>query len=262
MTEKKQKLLGSIEESRLVLVGIGTEFHIAEEPFVQWDIYKKWKKLDQEQKYVWMEPFLKRMWLKQERHLDEERAYASLKKLLEGKNYFIVTLCTDGMIYESGLAEDRIVVPCGNVENLQCQAGCTKELYPWKEEMGQELMQAVLTGHLESCHPFLCPHCGKRLEWNTIDAQIYNEASYLPMWERYTKWIQGMLNQRVCILEAGVDFSYPSVIRWPFEKMAYFNQKADFYRIHETWYQLAEELKDKGNSISHNSKDFFVNLFV
>ncbi|MBD5544319.1 MAG: hypothetical protein HDR01_08815 [Lachnospiraceae bacterium] len=261
-TEKKQQLLNSIKESQLVLVGLGAEFRIEKEPFVRWEFYQKWREADKEQNYLWMEPFLHRMWLKQEKHFDTEKAYASLAELLEGTNYFIVTLCTDGMIYKSGLAEDRIVAPCGNMENLQCSAGCTKELYPWENEMEQELTEAVLAGALEMCRPFLCPHCGRPLVWNTIDAQPYNEASYLPMWERYTKWLQGMLNHRVCILEAGVDFSYPSVIRWPFEKMAYFNQKADFYRIQETWYQMPEELKEKGNSISHNSRDFFVNLFV
>lgn len=262
MTEKKQQLLNSIRESRLVLVGLGNEFHIAKEPFVRWELYKKWREADTNQSYLWMEPFLQKIWLKQEKHLETEKAYASLAKLLEGTNYFIVTLCTDGMIYKSGLAEDRIVAPCGNMELLQCQDGCTGELYPWKDEMEQQLIEAVLTGRLETCRPFLCPHCKKPLEWNTIDGEKYNEESYLPRWERYMKWLQGTLNHKVCILEAGVDFSYPSVIRWPFEKMAYFNQQADFYRIHETWHQLPEELKEKGNSISYNSRDFFVNLFV
>lgn len=262
MTEKKQKLLNDIKESQLVLIGLGTEFHIEEEAFVQWDLYRKWQEADKNREYLWMEPFLKGMWLRREKHLKTEKAYASIARLLEGKNYFIVTLCTDGIIYKSGLAEDRIVAPCGNMEKLQCRAGCKEELYPWKEEMEQELTEAILEGRLEKCSPFTCPCCGETLEWNTIHAQRYNEASYLPMWEKYTKWLQGMLNRRVCIVEAGVDFSYPSVIRWPFEKMAYFNKKADFYRIHETWYQLAEELKEKGNSISCNSKEFFVNLFV
>ena len=40
-------------------------------------------------------------------------AYNVLAKLLEGKNYFVVTLCDDDKIYKSNLREDRIVAPCG-----------------------------------------------------------------------------------------------------------------------------------------------------
>lgn len=262
MIEKKQQLINSVAEAELVLVGIGTEFAVEEAAFFQWDLYKKWKEADREEKCLWMEPFLKRIWLKKQESVEIQKAYASLAKLLEEKNYFVVTLCTDDLIYESDLKKERIVAPCGSMNRLQCQKGCTKELYFWDKDMEQQLTEAVLAGSPESCKPFVCPHCNAILQWNTVCTQIYNEDGYLPMWEKYTKWIQGMPNRKVCIVEAGVDFTYPSVIRWPFEKMAYFNKKASFYRIHHTWYQMTEELKDKGNAICSNSRDFFVNLFV
>lgn len=260
-TEKKQ-LLNSIEEAELVLLGIGTEFQVGEEEFKNQSLYRKWKEANKQQEALWMEPFLRKVWLSQQKNLEVERAYEALKKMLEGKNYFIVTLCTDGLIYEKGFEQERIVAPCGNMQYLQCDKGCTKELYAWTEEMEKQLAIAVENGSLGLCQPFVCPHCGEPLVWNTVKAEKYNEEGYLPMWNRYTKWLQGMLNRKVCIVEAGVDFSYPTVIRWPFEKMAFFNNKAEFFRIHANWYQLTEELKKKGVSIPHNSREFFVNLFV
>lgn len=41
-------------------------------------------------------------------------AYETLAGLLKGKGYFIVTLQTDDLIYESRLAKERIVAPCGS----------------------------------------------------------------------------------------------------------------------------------------------------
>lgn len=262
MTEKKQQFLKSIEDAELVLVGLGKEFIVEDASFVEWELYKRWKEADKEEKYLWMEPFLKAIWLKEEKCLENQKAYKALAKLLEGKNYFIVTLSTDDFIYECGLKEDRIVAPCGSISKLQCENGCSEEIFPWTQEMERQLKEAVLSGNLESCKPFTCPNCKEMLELNVVSARSYNEAGYLPMWEIYTKWLQGTLNKKLCIVEAGVDFSFPSVIRFPFEKTAYFNNKASFYRIHEKWYQLTEELKDKGTSIECNSKDFFVNLFV
>ena len=61
--------------------------------------------------------------------------------------------------------------------------------------------------------------------------------------------MQGTINKKLCILELGVDLTFPSVIRWPFEKVAFYNQKADFIRVNERLYHMSEELKDKGYNI-------------
>ena len=68
------------------------------------------------------------------------------------------------------------------------------------------------------------------------------------------------MNKKVCILELGVGMQYPSVIRFPFEKAAYFNQKADFIRVNQNLYHLTEELKDKGISISENAVDWLASM--
>ena len=58
----------------------------------------------------------------------------------------------------------------------------------------------------------------------------------------------------------------PNIIRWPFEKIAYYNRKADFFRVHGTLYQLTEELGGKGKgsvtegiavSVAMNALEFF-----
>ena len=81
-----------------------------------------------------------------------------------------------------------------------------------------------------------------------------------PMWDKYTKWLQGTLNRNVLILELGVGLKYPGVIRFPFEKAAYFNKKADFIRVHGRLYQMTEELGDKGISIAQNAVDFLAGM--
>ena len=75
-------------------------------------------------------------------------------------------------------------------------------------------------------------------------------------WESYMKWLQGTLNKKLLVLELGVGLQFPSVIRWPFEKIANLNKKAKFYRINEKLYQLTEELSEKGIAISENAIDW------
>ncbi|RGZ00350.1 hypothetical protein DXA13_04650 [Clostridium sp. AM58-1XD] len=173
------------------------------------------------------------------RRPDIMAAYEALGKLLNGKDYFIVTMNTDGKIFESSLDHSRIVAPCGNVHWFQCEKACTKDI--WEEG---EVQDGV------------CPHCGAPLISNTIKAEAYIEEGYLPQWTAYTKWLSGTLNRDLTVLELGVGFQLPGVIRWPFEKTVFFNKKAHMYRVHETFYQISEELRDKAEGIRSDSVEF------
>lgn len=75
-------------------------------------------------------------------------------------------------------------------------------------------------------------------------------------WDRYMKWLAGTLNRRTILLELGEGFQYPSLIRWPFEKTASLNHKAFLYRVHGTFYQITEELKEKACAVHMDSVRF------
>ena len=66
----------------------------------------------------------------------------------------------------------------------------------------------------------------------------------------------GYINKKLCILELGVDMTYPSIIRWPFEKVAFYNNKAHFVRVNERLYHMSEEIKDKGISVPKNAVEW------
>ena len=61
---------------------------------------------------------------------------------------------------------------------------------------------------------------------------------------------------KACILELGAGMEYPSVIRFPFEKVAFFNQKSVFYRVHGKLPFLTEELSERGFSIKTDAITF------
>ena len=168
MTEEiRQEIQKSAQEADLVLVGIGTEFS-----------------------------------KKNARKEEIMEAYRKLADLLKGKNYFLLTVNTDDLIFESAIDSERIVAPCGSDK----------------------------TG-------------------NVVTNDDYDESWYMPQWEKYTKWLQGTVNKKVCVLELGVGFEYPTVIRFAFEKIVYFNQKCHMYRIHEKFAQLTPEIKDRTTAV-------------
>ena len=168
-----------------------------------------------------------------------EEAYQALFALTEGKDYFIITTVTDGLIRKTALDQERITAPCGNERWKQCSKACTKDIW----EPGE-----IPDG--------ICPHCGEPLTGNTIFAENYIEEGYLPQWKAYQEWLGRTLNRELLAVELGEGFLLPKLIRWPFEKTVFFNKKAHMYRVNETFAQVSEDIGDRAVSVRENSVDF------
>ena len=191
----------------------------------------------------------------------ENRAKQALQRLFElvkDKNYFVVSVCTNGIEKEIGFEPSKVVSPCGNSLQVQCAERCGNEVRVLNENEWESVAEVLCSGDVSKASIGCCPSCGAPLVFNSVYTEKYDESGYLPMWEEYTKWLQKTLNRKICVLELGVGLTYPSVIRWPFEKIGFFNQKASFVRVHEMLYQLSEDLKDKGISVEQNSIDWLL----
>lgn len=205
------------------------------------------------------------------------QAYEALYGMLRDKDYFIVTMATDAVIFDTPLGSSeepvldgtseseavleadeatmeklnrlfpvrekqaetrlqRITAPCGNETWRQCSEGCTKDIW----EPGE-------------IPDDICPHCGAPLTGNTIEAQPYIEEGYLSQWMHYNQWLAGTLGHELLVLELGVGFSKPSVIRFPFEKTAYFNQKAYLCRVHRRFPQVPKKLEGRAAGVEEDS---------
>ena len=79
-------------------------------------------------------------------------------------------------------------------------------------------------------------------------------------WDFYNKWLSSSLAKKLVIVELGEDFSYPNVIRWPFERIVMINQKAKMYRVHSTFYQIPKEIGDRACAFEMNGAQFIKEL--
>ena len=266
MQDRRQMALKqNIEDAQYVLVGIGAEFAQRLEPMEQDAFYASLA--DQARSDAFegqLRQYLQFHYLK--RHPDKRilDAYGQLASLLEGKDYFIVSLCTDDLIYETELDPSRIVTPCGGWRAMQCGRECVTDQEPLvtDENVMRELLSSIdeCNGELDAIDFPVCAECSAPLWFNQISAPEYREEGYLPQWQTYTRWLMGTLNRKLCILELGVGMQFLQIIRFPFEKVAYVNQKAYFYRVHSRLYQLTEELKEKGVSVPQNPVDFLLSM--
>ncbi len=213
--------------------------------------------------------------------------------MIRKKNHFIVSTSHNDVIREIPWREERLVMPCGGSVMKQCSAGCEDSIVSVSAEEKEAIRTYLAEGisktisddsgdvnldennsadPCEKCADVeandgnsqnilgVCPVCGAPMVLNNVYAENYSEKGYLADWQIYTKWLGGSLARNIVILELGVGLKYPSVIRWPFEKIAFYQEKSSFYRVHETLYQMSPELKERGHSYEMSALAFLEEL--
>ncbi|MBO5208996.1 MAG: hypothetical protein J6B68_06590 [Lachnospiraceae bacterium] len=252
------------KEADLILVGIGEEFQFNWNILQQDERYQEIEKeIDAREEYMWIVPFLQKLWIEKKADMRLNKAYEALSKLISDKNYFIISTAIDDSIYQHGFREDRIVSPVGGFRKMQCDYNCKSELLDVDYEMlgkVKSYYNKELT--LNDLQEPTCDQCGQKKRFNQLGVTKYAEEGYLSQWEKYTKWLQGTVNKKLCVIELGVGLEMPNIIRWPFEKIILYNQKSHIYRIHSSLYQLGENVGDRGTSIKEKPVDFLTKGFV
>lgn len=249
----KQQIKQKIEESDMVLIGIGelcavrTKEMENHSPYAE--ILSDITKSDKMEELLWA---LETAYIWENKDVLIQ-FYNQIEQMIHGKNYFIVTTNADDVIYESNFNQERIVAPCGSISQFVCPQCEDKVIYNLSLDMKERNCQIILNkGNINNIQYMTCEKCGTKSTPNLYGNKKYVEEGYLEKWNLYMKWLQGSMNRKVCMLEMGVGMEFPSVIRWPFEKMAYYNQKSFLYRIHDKFFQLAEGTGERAMSIPEN----------
>lgn len=264
--DKSCEIIRILQDADMVLVGIGEEFEdyrlIKSEP-----AYEAVRERLESGGASWAVPLWNSYLLRACGSAIPD-ALERLAGIMAHKNYFVVSTVTNDCISQSSLNQERVVSPCGGILKKQCKKGCsgglgdcaadeTKLLNRWMEQERRAWREGITRG-ITVPELGRCLDCGQSLILNNVYTTDYDEKGYLDQWKRYTQWLQGTLNRRLCILELGVGMECPSVIRWPFEKAAYFNQKAVLVRVNKRLYQLSEELGGRGISVPENAADWLL----
>ena len=107
-----EQIRQSIEQAQMVLVGIGTEFAVKEEAQEDPFFTELGKTAQTDPAAAALLAFHKSQ--KKVGGCEKEqvqKAYEVLADLLKDKNYFVISLCEDGLLEQAGLKENRILTP-------------------------------------------------------------------------------------------------------------------------------------------------------
>ena len=146
--------------------------------------------------------------------------YVDLARLLHGRDWFIASTNADGQARKLGLDEARIYTPQGDYALFQCALPCREQVYDNRAFV--DAMLAPLgegdTLIREKDVP-RCPHCGRFLVPNLRKDEHFVDALHREGYPRYRDFLERAAGGRLLLLELGVGFNTPGIIRYPFEHL-------------------------------------------
>ena len=132
---------------------------------------------------------------------------------------------------------------------MQCKYACHNGLYDYTkqvEEMIKNIDEKACT--IPSKLVPKCPKCGGKMFCNIRSDEYFVEGEVYETGQRnYYKFLEKIQGKKVVLLELGVGFNTPVIIRFPFEKMTAKNK--DFHLVRLNMNEL-ECVMDLGNKVS------------
>jgi NAD-dependent SIR2 family protein deacetylase len=163
-------------------------------------------------------------WAKHIYHIRYEpealQPYSDLFRLINNKRHFIVTTNVDGQLQKAGFDKNLIFAPQGDYALFQCERPCSQEVYDNKTAIHAMLENMASPFEIRASDIPLCPRCGSLLMPNLRCDMNFVEQPHLQNTERYERFLVEMFGSKLVLLELGVGFNTPSIIRFPFETIA------------------------------------------
>lgn len=180
--------------------------------------------------------------------------YQKLLKLVEDKEYFVLTTNVEHQFWINGFDDERIFATQGDYGLLQCEKGCHDKLYP-NEDQVFEWVEKTENFRIPTDLVPKCPVCGGEMDLNLRkDSYFVEDVKWHHMNKNYSDFLNG-IDGKFVFLEIGVGFNTPGIIRYPFEQMTYNNEDATLIRLNLDYPQAIPENKDKTISFDENVEE-------
>lgn len=147
-----------------------------------------------------------------------------LLEMLEGKDLFVLSTNVDDQFTKAGLSEEKIFCTQGSYSYIQCAKGCHQKVYD-AAVIFRQMDQARKDCKIPKYMVPKCPVCGGTMNMHLRSDQYFVEDEKWHQAEaRFGDFLQRMTEaaekgERIVLLELGVGFNTPTIIRFPFEKL-------------------------------------------
>lgn len=173
------------------------------------------------------------------------KLYQELYNIVNKKEYFVITTNVDGQFEKAGFDKDKLFIVQGDYGFLQCEDACHNKLY-YNEEMVEKWLKNTKNCKIPSDLVPKCPVCGENMDMNLRkDANFVQDENWYNQSEKYEDFLNKTKENKVVLLEIGVGFNTPGIIRFPFEQIVYNNLKSTLIRINKDYPQTMLEIDSR-----------------
>ena len=168
------------------------------------------------------------------RYMDAPKpVYDALLKLVQDKDYFVLTTNVDHCFQKAGFDKKRLFYTQGDYGLFQCSEPCCQETFD-NETLIRQMMERQENMKIPTELLPVCPHCGKPLTMNLrSDDKFVEDEGWHRAAERYSDFLRRHEGQRILFLELGVGYNTPVIIKYPFWQMTAKNPNAFYACINQ-----------------------------
>lgn len=159
--------------------------------------------------------------------------HKTLLSMLDGKKIFCLSTNADGQFEKAGLCAEKIFCTQGDYFHIQCAKGCHPKRYD-AIELFRQMDAARKDCLIPSDMVPKCPVCGGRMNMNLrIDQYFVQDEEWYIAEKRFGDFLSEAISsgKNICLLELGVGFNTPTIIRFPFEKLMREHKQISLVRL-------------------------------
>ncbi|HJD98339.1 hypothetical protein [Mailhella massiliensis] len=184
--------------------------------------------------------------------------YEQLLSLVQGRDCFVLTSNVDHQFRLAGFEKQRLFYMQGDYGLWQCSVPCHESTYENKEAV-LAMLKAQKNMRIPSELVPRCPRCGAPMSMNLrCDDTFVEDEGWFAANERYRAFVREHRDCRLLLLELGVGYNTPGIIKYPFWEMARKNPLATYAALNLDTPCIPRELsgrsfwirRDIGESIS------------
>lgn len=202
------------------------------------------------------------------RYMDAPKpVYEDLYELVKDRDYFVLTTNVDHCFQKAGFDRHRLFYTQGDYGLFQCSGPCCQKTYDNEsvirrmvEAQGYVISESGTLSLPEGTVPEMavpselvpyCPKCGRPMSMNLrSDDSFVEDEGWHRAAGRYSDFLRRHRNGKVLLLEAGVGFNTPTIVKYSFWRMAYEWEKAVYACLNYEEAFAPDEIKKKSICIN------------